>query len=751
VTAPDQPNGEPEAVPSAAELFPSLEKLARARRGHKVPFVQQLEATDCGAACLAMVLGHLGRDVNLDEVREAAGGSARDGVDALSITRAAEWYGLRSRGLALDIEQLTYLPPGSILHWEFNHFVVFERVSKRGVEIVDPGMGPRVVPIARFRESFTGVALVFEPSDTFEPKRRGRGRFGWYLTQLAGQRHVLSRVVVTSILLRVFALALPLVTAVVVDRVVPRGDRNLLLVVSIGLGGLLVFQMISTLVRSHLLLQLRTNLDTRLTLGFVDYLSRLPYDFFQRRSAGDLMMRVNNNATVRELLTSNSLSALLDGVLVIGYAVLIVVLAPTMGLMVIGLGIVQIMVFYIARRSYREMMARSLEAQARSQSYLVEMLHGMETLKAAAAESRAVERWSNLYVDELNVALDRGRLTARVDAMSSLLTTGSPLAVLLIGALQVMSGAITLGEMLAINALAIGLLSPLSTMVNSALQLQLLGGYMDRIDDVLRTAPEQTGKDVARAPRLTGRVTLQNVSFRYGDNLPFVVRNVSVDIRAGMTVAIVGRSGCGKSTLARMIAGLYRPTEGQVTFDGHDLMRLELKSLRRQIGVVFQSPSLFAGSIRAAIGLSDPTATLERIVDAARLAVVDEDIRAMPMGYDTILSDGGASLSGGQRQRVALARALVHKPAMLILDEATSALDSETERRVIKNLEDLRCTRIVLAHRLSTIVNADLILVMDGGEVVETGTHHELLSRGQHYSRLVAAQLQTDASPRGVA
>jgi len=750
MTTPDQPPSDPQ-LPSAAELFPSLEKLARARRGHKVPFVQQLEATDCGAACLAMVLGHLGRDVNLDEVREAAGGSARDGVDALSITRAAEWYGLRSRGLALDVEQLTYLPPGSILHWEFNHFVVFERVTKRGIEIVDPGMGPRVVTLAKFRESFTGVALVFEPSDTFEPKRRGRGRFGWYLTQLAGQRHVLSRVVVTSILLRVFALALPLVTAVIVDRVVPRSDRNLLLVVAIGLGGLLVFQMITTLVRSHLLLQLRTNLDTRLTLGFVDYLSRLPYDFFQRRSAGDLMMRVNNNATVRELLTSNTLSALLDGVLVIGYAVLILVLAPSMGLMVIGLGIVQVMVFYVARRGYRELMARSLEAQARSQSYLVEMLHGMETLKAAAAESRAVERWSNLYVDELNVALARGRLTAIVDAMGSLLTTGSPLAVLLVGALQVMSGAITLGEMLAINSLAIGLLMPLSTMVTSALQLQLLGGYMDRIDDVLRTLPEQTGKDVARAPRLTGRVTLQGVSFRYGDNLPFVVRNVSVDIRAGMTVAIVGRSGCGKSTLARMIAGLYRPTEGQVTFDGHDLLRLELKSLRRQIGVVFQSPSLFAGSIRAAIGLSDPNATLERIVDAAQLAIVDEDIRAMPMGYDTILSDGGASLSGGQRQRVALARALVHKPSLLILDEATSALDSETERRVIKNLEDLRCTRIVLAHRLSTIVNADLILVMDAGEVVETGTHHELLSRGQHYSRLVAAQLQVDASPRGIA
>jgi ATP-binding cassette subfamily B protein len=743
----DPPDGEHN--PSAAELFPVLEKLERFRRGRKVPFVQQLEVTDCGAACLAMVLGHLGRDVNLDEVREAAGGSARDGVDAAAIVRAAEWYGLRCRGLALDVEHLHFLPPGSILHWEFNHFVVFERVTKKGVEIVDPGMGPRLVPHAKFGGSFTGVALVFDTNDEFEPKRRGRGRFGWYLTQLAAQREVLSRVVVTSVLLRVFALAFPLVTAVIVDRVVPRNDRNLLLVVAIGLGGLLVFQMITTLVRSHLLLQLRTNLDTRLTLGFVDYLSRLPYDFFQRRSAGDLMMRVNNNATVRELLTSNTLSAMLDGVLVIGYAALIVVIAPIMGAIVVGLGIVQIAVFYIARRGYRELLTRSLEAQARSQSYLVELLHGMETLKAAAAESRAVERWSNLYVDELNVSLDRGRLSARVDAFGSLLSGGSPLAILLIGALQVVSGALSLGEMLAINSLAIGLLTPLSAMVNSALQLQLIGGYMDRIEDVLRTSPEQTGKDVARAPKLSGRVSLQNVSFRYGDNLPFVVRDVSVDIRAGMTVAIVGRSGCGKSTLARLVAGLYRPTEGRVMFDGHDLMHLELKSLRRQIGVVFQSPSLFAGSIRTAISLSDPGASLERIVEVARLAAVDDDIRAMPMGYDTVLADGGASLSGGQRQRVALARSLLHKPALLILDEATSALDSETERRVSKNLEDLRCTRIVLAHRLSTIVNADLILVMDAGEVVESGTHHELLSRGQHYARLVAAQLQAEDPQRG--
>jgi ATP-binding cassette, subfamily B, bacterial len=552
-------------------------------------------------------------------------------------------------------------------------------------------------------------------------------------------------------LLRAFALAAPLLVALIVDRVVPRGDLGLMAVVSIGLGGMLIFQALTNLVRAHLFLQLRTNLDTRLTLGFVDYLSRLPFDFFQRRSAGDLMMRVNNNATVRELLTTNTLSALLDGVLVLGYLALILWLAPLMGAVVAGLGLLQVTLFYLSRRAYRELLARSLDAQARSQSYLVELFAGMATLKAAAAEGRAVEKWSNLYVDELNVALDRGRLSAIVDAGMGLLTSSSPMVILVIGAMNVINGELTLGSMLAINAIAMGLLTPLSSLVSSALQLQLLGGYMDRIDDVLKQEPEQSGENAARAAKLTGRITLQGVSFRYSERAPFVVRNVSLDIKAGTTIAIVGRSGCGKSTLASLIAGMYRPVEGRILFDGQDAARLELKSLRRQMGIVFQAPYLFHGTIRSNISLTEPTLTLDRVVGAARQACIHEDIDRMPMGYDTLLADGGSSLSGGQRQRIALARALVHKPPVLILDEATSALDAETERRVIENLARLNCTRIILAHRLSTIANSDLILVMDDGEIIEAGTHNELLARGQHYRRLVAAQLRPEAGSKEVA
>ena len=745
------PNEAPPGAPAPAspgqhapeDLFPSLKRLAHANRRGSVPFVQQTEAADCGAACLTMVLRFFGREVSLDDVREALGGG-RDGADAASIVRGSEWFGLRGRGLSLDIEMLKFLPRGSILHWEFSHFVVLEKITRDGAEIIDPARGPRKIPWKQLRESFTGVALVFERTEKFEKRSAGAGRLGWYLRQLFGQRRLLARVAVTSLLLRAFALAMPLLTALVVDRVVPRSDLQLLVVVGVGVGGVLVFQALTSLIRAHLFLQLRTNLDTRLTLGFVDYLARLPFDFFQRRSAGDLMMRVNNNTTVREMLTSNTLSALIDGVLVLGYMALIIVLAPMMAAIVGAIGAIQVAIFLISRNRYRELQARALDAQARSQSYLVELFAGMGTLKACAAEGRAVERWSNLYIDELNVSLERGRMQAVIDGTAGLLGSSSPVIILAFGALMVISGQLTLGGMLAINAIALGVLSPLQTLVASALQLQLIGGYMDRIDDVLKQDPEQVGETGVRAPKLTGRVTLHSVSFRYNERAPLVVRDVSVDLKPGMSVAIVGRSGCGKSTLASLIAGLYKPVEGRILYDGHDLARLELKSLRRQIGTVFQHPYVFAGSVRNNIALTEPSLSLERVVAAARLAHIHEDVDHMPMGYETLLADGGSSLSGGQRQRVAIARAVVHRPAVLVLDEATSALDGETEARVMENLDGLSCTRIILAHRLSTVIKADLILVMSFGEVVESGTHAELLQRGGHYRRLFAAQLHAD-------
>ncbi len=453
------------------------------------------------------------------------------------------------------------------------------------------------------------------------------------------------------------------------------------------------------------------------------------------------MMRMGSNTTIREILTSGVLSGVIDGALVFAYLGILAVMSGGMALVVIGLAVLHILVFLVLRKRQAELMAVGLVTQARAQGYQFELLNGVETLKAMGSEQRAVEKWTDLFVDTLNVSLDRGRLDALATSLTGTLRLASPLVILAFGAQQVMSGHLTLGTMLGLSALAGGFLGPLGNLVSTAMQLQLLGSYVARIDDVLETPPEQDRAKVRLAPALAGRLAVERVSFRYAPTAPLVVKDVSVDVAPGAFVAIVGKSGSGKSTMASLMAGLYRPDEGRILFDGLDAAELEARSVRRQLGIVVQRPYLFGGSLRSNIALADPSAPLDAVVEAAKRACLHDEIVAMPMGYETILVDGGASLSGGQRQRVALARALVRKPVVLLLDEATSALDAITEVAVQRELAALGCTRIVIAHRLSTIAGADLILVMDGGAIVERGTHAELLARRGAYAHLLAAQV----------
>ncbi|MFN8492833.1 MAG: peptidase domain-containing ABC transporter [Caldilineaceae bacterium] len=712
-------------------------------RTRRVPYFQQLQATDCGATCLAMVLAYHGKWVRPDEIRTVTGVD-RDGANALALLQAACWYGLRGRGVKLDIADLDYLEPGAILHWEFNHFVVFERLDKAGVALVDPAIGRRVVALDEFRRSFTGVALVLEPGEAFQPTKAAPrwpgSALSRYLKPILAQTSLLTRIGVTSLLLQLFALALPMLTGALIDRVVPHQDYHLLGVLGAGLLMLLLFSTLASLIRTQLFLHLRTHLDLRLTLNFVEHLVDLPYTFFERRSTGDLMMRINSNATVREMLTSSALSGALDGSLVSLYLVLLLLTNALLGGLVLLLGLLQVGVYLLSQRRYREWMAKDLQTQAKTKGYLVQMMAGMETLKASGAEHRAVEHWSNLLVDELNVALQRSQLSALVDTLMSVLRMGSPLLILLVGGYQVLNGQLTLGSMLAFNALAGAFLGPLSTLVSTALQLQLVRSYMERLDDVFDTPPEQAKTQVACAHSLRGAITLEQVNFRYGPLAPLVVQNLALDIQPGQFVAIVGPSGAGKSTLANLLLGLYSPTSGRILYDGHDLAGLDLRSVRSQLGIVSQHPYLFGATVRENIALTDPTLPLAAIVEAAERADIHADIVALPMGYETMLADGGASLSGGQRQRIALARALVHKPAILLLDEATSALDTITESKVQQALAALPCTRIVIAQRLSTIRHADLILVMAHGQLVEQGTHELLIAHGGVYAALVAAQ-----------
>ena len=349
----------------------------------------------------------------------------------------------------------------------------------------------------------------------------------------------------------------------------------------------------------------------------------------------------------------------------------------------------------------------------------------------------------NLFYKQLNVSLRRSHLANIVETAREIVSSLTPVILLWIGALWVLNGAMTLGTMLAVITLAGAFFGPLTALVGSAQQIQLIGAHLARISDILETEPEQKTAGAEKISNLQGRIEISNVSFRYHSGGPWIIRDLSLDIEPGQKVAIVGSTGSGKSTLAMLLLGLYPVDEGDIRYDGVPLSQLDHRSVRGQIGVVMQDPVLFSGSIRRNIASFDMELPLERIEEAAYLAVVHDEILNMPMGYDTVLAEGGVDLAGGQRQRLALARALAHRPGILILDEATSNLDAETESMVDANLSALPCTRIVIAHRLSTVRNADVILVLDEGVIVEQGTHKELLALGGAYAHLIHLQYET--------
>ena len=720
--------------------WPALLTLGFANGKKAVPFVQQLEWTDCGAASLCMVMAFHGRVTKLPEVREAMG-IGRDGVSAKAILDTAERYGMSGRGIKVGLDQLGLLKQATVLHWEFNHFVVFERVTKAGVRIIDPATGPRDVPFDQFGKCFTGVAIELIPTERFTKQKAEKGKLKRYVRELLSEKGLFSRVIVLSLALRLVALAMPLVTGMVIDRVVPRHDYSLLYVVLLAIAGMTVFNIITEVVRSFLLLHLRISLDTRTTLGFLDHMVSLPFSFFQRRSTGDLMMRVDSNGTVRETVTGKAMSAIIDGVFVLLYAGVIFYVQPLLGVITLVMAGLEALVFICARPTFHRLLAASLDKQAKAHSYMVQLLGGIETLKCAGAERLGLEKWSNLYADELNIKLRQARAQAYTDTIRGALSSLGPMLILTIGATSVMDDKMTLGSMLAMNSLAQSLFGPLSALIGSALELQMVRSHMDRIDDVLQTEPEQDRDKAVLPARIRGHVTIKNVSFKYGEQAPLVVKDVSLDIPPGMSVALVGPSGSGKSTLLNLIAGLYKPVNGSIEYDAKLLQDMDLRAVRQQIGIVPQHPFIFGGTIRENVALTSPGAQLDRISGACKISSLHQDITEMPMGYDTVVSDGGGSLSGGQRQRVAIARAAIRNPSLMLLDEATSALDNSTEARVIENLEKLRCTRITVAHRLSTVRNADLIVCMDKGVIVEQGTHDQLLKNGGLYTRLVQASL----------
>lgn len=735
-------------------IRPSKSHLAKARSlssssliqkmyRRKVRPLAQMSKVECGLTCLAMMLTYYGRKTSVSELRTRFGIS-RDGTSALGIVKAARAFGMRVKPLSLQHAELRGKLLPAIVHWEFNHFLIVERWSPKWVYVVDPAGGRRRrLTAEEFDAGFTGIFITLEPGANFDrTSPPSPVTLRTYIFQGIRQAPgTLVQILVVSIVLQIFGLLTPFLTKVIVDQILPFKITSMMTILAVGMIFLFSAQTITTLLREWLLVYLRARIDTHMMLGFFKHLLSLPYNYFQQRSSGDLLTRMASNTTIRDILSGDLIGTLLDSSMVVTYLFILLSQSLPFTILTLIIGSCQILLIVLTYHPIRELSRQELNAQGKSQGYLAEALNGIATVKAAGAEQEIYHRWSNHFFDQLSISVRRSYFSSLASAAMSVLGTFSSIALLWVGAGQVLNGSMSVGTMMALNALAGSFLGPLTSVVGRAQQLQLVQANLERLTDITAAEPEQHQQIVQAPPKLSGHVQLEHVCFRYSSDSEDVLRSLNLTIRAGQKVAIVGRTGSGKSTLGKLLLGLYLPTSGTISYDGIPLQRMHYQQVRRQFGVVMQDAVIFSGTILENLKLNNPTMSREQAMYAAQIAAIHDDIMKMPMGYDTFVGEGGSALSGGQRQRMAIARAVAHNPVILLLDEATSSLDVLTEQRVAQHLESFACTQIIIAHRLSTIRKADLILVIERGMIVEQGSHSELLHSSGYYAQLIQQQM----------
>jgi HlyB family type I secretion system ABC transporter len=712
------------------------------KRLRKYPFYGQQSAADCGAACLVMVGRYWGKSFKINRVREMAV-IAQDGSSLKTLSAAAESLGFNSRPVKASIDQLAKQRLPLIAHWRGNHYVVVYEISAKDVIIGDPAIGQRQVSREEFSKNWTGFCLFVEPtvslnSGTKEGKKKD-GSF-WQLFELvAPHRTVIGEVFVASIVLQIFGLISPIFTQLILDRAVIHKSADSLNAFVIGLLLMAIFQIAMSTLRQYLIFITAIRIDTAMIVGFIRHAFSLPLSYFDTRKVGDITSRIEENHKIRSFITGETIGLILDILSVFVYVTLMYVYSWKLATLVM-VSIPPFLILNLLSTPFLKKLSReAFNAYAEENSYLIEALNGVRTVKAMAVERTVRWRWEELLNHEIKQQYQKQMFGIKVQAISSVLDSFSGVALLWLGSSLVISGEFSIGQLFAFNMLSANVIGPFKRLAGIWNQFQEVTIAIERICDVIESPPEEDPQNNTKQQlgRLRGHIVFDRVTFRYNPHTETnTLENLTFEIKPGQTVALVGRSGSGKTTLSKLLLGLYTPTSGKISIDGKDITQVALHSLRAQIGVVDQSTFLFSGTIAENIGLGQQNASSKAIKQASIAAGADEFVSSMPMGYETQIGEGGGMLSGGQRQRLAIARSLVGNPSLLIFDEATSSLDTESERIIQKNLESICRNRsaIVIAHRLSTVRNADLILVLDKGVLIESGTHGELMAgRGQYY------------------
>ncbi|MGK5500897.1 NHLP family bacteriocin export ABC transporter peptidase/permease/ATPase subunit, partial [Streptomyces sp. URMC 125] len=715
----------------------------RAPRPVRTPTVLQMEAVECGAAALAMVLAHYGRHVPLEELRIACGVS-RDGSRASNLLKAARRYGLQAKGMQMDLDALAGVRPPAILFWEFNHYVVYDgaarRLGRRGVYVNDPGRGRRFVPLEDFDTSFTGVVLTFEPGEGFRRGGRRPGVMGALPDRLRGTRGTLAVTVLASLLLVAVGATVPALSRTYIDSFLIGGQTSLLGVLLASMAAALVLTAVLTGLQHANLLRGHIISSTLAGARFFRHLLRLPVAFFAQRNPADLVQRLQSNDAVAETLARDLAAAGVDAVVVALYAALLWTYDPQLavvGMSVALLNLVAVRVV-IRLRATGTQKLRADTARLINTSY--SGLQLIETMKATGGEQGFFRRWAGQHATTLDVQQRLGVPSAWLAVVAPALATLNSALILLIGGLRAVEGHLTVGLLVAFQTLVAGFTAPITRLNGVAGRIQDFAADLARLRDVENFPVDPVYSRHEPAPstrRLTGHVELEGITFGYSPLDPPLLKDFSLSVGPGRQVALVGGSGSGKSTVSRLIAGLHSPWEGTIRIDGMRLEDIPRGALAASVAFVDQDVVLFEGTVRDNVALWDPSIPDEDVVAALRDAAVYDVVARRPGGIHSRVEQGGRNFSGGQRQRLEIARALVRRPSVLVLDEVTSALDAVTEQAVIDNLRRRGCACVVIAHRLSTVRDSDEIVVLDRGTVVERGRHEHLVAAGGPYAELV--------------
>lgn len=679
------------------------------------PVILQTEMTECGLACLAMVARYHGHDVDLNSLRAKYLLSMR-GTSLKQIIKIAGELSLSPRALRVDLDQLEKLATPAILHWDLNHYVVLERVHGDKVTLIDPGIGRRVMRLSQVSDHFTGVALELTPAVDFEPVTdRIRPRLTDLWSSLVGAKRAIGQTLLLSLLLLATILISPFLFQLIVDAVLPEGDRGLLIALAIGFGGLAVMRAVVEAARGYTIVTFGAQLSRQMVGNIFRHLIRLPTYYFERRHVGDIISRINSTQPIQQALSQSVVSVLIDGGMAVIMLVVMTLFSPFLTAIVVAITALLVLATLLIYPHLRATQEEAIYAKALENSHVIESIRASTTVKLFGREAEREASWSNLFTDFVNAEVGHQRWQV-AQTFAQTLLTGLEVVAVVIAAAWMMTGEgsdFTVGMLVAFLMYRQYFSHAVVQLVAKGNEFRLLSLHLDRLADIVHAETDRAADGYTVLPELDGRITLDGVTFSYSPEDPVVVEDYSLDIAAGEMVTLTGPSGGGKTTLMKLMLGLYSPVSGQIRIDGRDLATIDPADWRGRVGVVMQDDRLLSGTIADNIAFFDPEIDMGRVIKAAQDARIHETIASIPMNYLAVIGDMGSILSGGQKQRLLLARALYQQPDVLFLDEGTANLDAETEKEIVSLVRNMTMTRVIVAHRPAFLEASDRIIMVN--------------------------------------